>query len=150
LNAPGRIDVAEVAVCDFHDEVAYCVPGTSSLEWTLGRQVVGLSRPVKTVSIDRYCDLHNLRPDLVKVDVEGGEEQVLRGMALTLDEPRTPSFLIETHSEPSLLACQQLLRPFGYTLRVVQSTPTARQGSSHHYVIAAVGGVPTQRSIGVE
>jgi FkbM family methyltransferase len=48
---------------------------------------------VPVVSVDEYCVLHSLRPDLVKIDVEGAELQVLQGASRMLAE-RQPRWVI--------------------------------------------------------
>lgn len=47
-------------------------------------------------------------PDLVKIDVEGGEIDVLRGMGAAIHEKK-PVFLVEFHSEERLEEARQLL-----------------------------------------
>lgn len=50
--------------------------GTHSLSVDHG----GLSREVSTITIDEYCGRYNIKPDIIKIDVEGHEANVLRGM----------------------------------------------------------------------
>ncbi|MCS6908321.1 MAG: FkbM family methyltransferase [Anaerolineales bacterium] len=54
-------------------------------------------------------------PQVVKIDVEGGEVEVLRGMPRLLREVR-PLVLLETHSLPCAQACWDLLVGVGYRL----------------------------------
>ncbi|MGH9278887.1 MAG: FkbM family methyltransferase [Acidimicrobiales bacterium] len=42
--------------------------------------------PVPTVALDGYCATHDLHPDMVKIDAEGAETSILRGMARILRE----------------------------------------------------------------
>jgi len=52
-----------------------------------------------TLSLDDFCERQGLRPELVKVDVEGGEESVLKGMRRTMEQARPP-VLVEVHRWP--------------------------------------------------
>jgi FkbM family methyltransferase len=51
---------------------------------------------VPAVSLDDYCFEHELRPDVVKVDVEGGELLVLHGARKTLETER-PVVVLAVH-----------------------------------------------------
>lgn len=53
-----------------------------------------------------------LTPDFVKIDVEGFELEVLRGMAATIDRCG-PAFMIEYHRKTAK-SVAEFLRPFGY------------------------------------
>jgi hypothetical protein len=48
---------------------------------------------VPTTSLDAFCDKHRLRPDVIKIDVEGEELDVLRGARRTLSLPSVQTFL---------------------------------------------------------
>ncbi len=57
------------------------------------------------VTLDGYCAESGVRPDVVKVDVGGGECCVLRGAQWLLrDEPFRPTWLIELHDEAHVRA----------------------------------------------
>jgi hypothetical protein len=57
-------------------------------------------------------------PDLIKIDVEGAEDAVLRGARRILAE-RKPHLVIEVHSVDKDVACLQILRSHGYEPRIV-------------------------------
>jgi len=77
------------------------------------------STHVPSLSIDSYCDRHDAHPDIVKIDVEGAELQVLRGMEATLSEVNT--LFLEVHpdhllAEASLIDIEEFLRHSGFTV----------------------------------
>ena len=51
---------------------------------------------VQTVTLDEFCKTGNLRPNVVKIDVEGAELLVLRGCKRLLGQGRT-SFIVAVH-----------------------------------------------------
>ena len=61
---------------------------------------------VDVVRLDEYCAARKLRPDLMKVDVEGWEPEVLRGGGWIIDE-RVPSWVLcevaPARSDPAVL-----------------------------------------------
>ncbi len=63
-----------------------------------------------TVEIVPFDSL-GLRPDIVKIDVEGYERHVLEGMTETLKDAQ-PILLLESNAEDR--ACMELLSPLGY------------------------------------
>jgi FkbM family methyltransferase len=93
-----RVTVNPVALSDkegaatFH---AVGISGKSALsDANLGEDVEHFEVPVTT--IDSYCYLHNIKPSLIKIDVEGFEFSVLNGAKNTLKRYR-PSILVELH-----------------------------------------------------
>ncbi|MDQ3819688.1 MAG: FkbM family methyltransferase, partial [Acidobacteriota bacterium] len=56
---------------------------------------------VPTVTIDSLCDLYGIIPDLVKIDVEGAEQQVLHGSRKCALQAKS-RFLVEMHSNPDI------------------------------------------------
>lgn len=75
---------------------------------------------VLTRSLDDYCETRKLRPDLIKIDVEGAELLALEGASTILSKDK-PALIIAIH--PPLLPCGgenklfNLLRHHQYVLR---------------------------------
>jgi len=78
---------------------------------------------VTAVSIDRYVEVAGLtRLDLVKIDVEGAEDVVIRGMAKSFLRFR-PVVLVEIHANNGHQSeALELLKVAGYELMCVDST----------------------------
>ncbi len=64
------------------------------------------------VTIDRLADLYGM-PDLMKLDIEGGEVAALRGATKVL-AARRPAILLEVHGADVEWECLALLRQAGY------------------------------------
>jgi|SRR5579862_1516338 len=81
--------------------------------------------PVRT--LDEYLSSAGIRPDLIKIDVEGAEVLVLHGAAQTLRKIK-PDILIEVHDWPSVEADAviSLLTEYGYQTRLL--TVRSREG----------------------
>ena len=84
--------------------------------------VPGRCEYVATVAVDEIVRESGLRPDLLKIDVEGAEEQVLKGAAETLALAR-PTVLLSVHSDALRSACTAYLLNLGYGEPVVCEEP---------------------------
>jgi FkbM family methyltransferase len=76
LNSISNVMVNNVAVSDKPGDIAV-VDGSGGV---VAAGAIGNEITVSAVTADAYCALNNLRPSLVKIDVEGWEVQVLQGM----------------------------------------------------------------------
>ena len=77
---------------------------------------------VEAVSLDDFCGSSNLRPDVLKIDVEGAEYEVLIGAQRTISHCR-PKLLIELHhfdGNPAAHPVPGLLASWGYEIRWVE------------------------------
>jgi FkbM family methyltransferase len=91
------------------------VPGTPLMS---GRDIRKIS--IQTITLDTFCSEISLRPNLVKIDVEGAELLVLRGAAKLMDES-CPTIILAVHPYwlPTGQSSQQifeLLTRYGYTV----------------------------------
>jgi hypothetical protein len=76
---------------------------------------------VASVKLDSFCDAMGLRPDVIKIDVEGAEGMVLRGASAVLRRFR-PVLVLSTHpywlpSSDSVDAMFRLLAGHGYNVK---------------------------------
>jgi FkbM family methyltransferase len=93
-----RVTVCPVALSDVEGVTAFFAADTSGKS-SLSNANMGLDAKqiqVPVTTIDAYCSSQNIRPSLIKIDVEGFEFSVLNGARNTLREFR-PSVLVELH-----------------------------------------------------
>lgn len=80
---------------------------------------------VKTMTFDKYSELHGVAPDCIKIDAEGAEYKILKGMQKTIDAYH-PKLLIEIHSRHlekqgmSIRALFDFLERFDYNIWLVE------------------------------
>jgi FkbM family methyltransferase len=106
-------------------------PGTARLETRTGTGTGHLSETgtllVAVTSIDEcIAARHGRPPDLLKIDVEGGELDVLHGASRTLDEYH-PRLIVATHSYPLDAACRDFLLKRGYTAEILDQEQGDRE-----------------------
>lgn len=53
---------------------------------------------VESITLDDYCEAHGILPDWIKIDAEGAETLIIRGMQ-RLIETRHPPVILEFHSD---------------------------------------------------
>lgn len=74
----------------------------------------------RATTLDALAKEHNLKPTHIKIDVEGGEAEVLRGSEQLLSHVSPPLLLLELHNELIRSRCGNpsetlnLLKKFGY------------------------------------
>lgn len=99
------------------------------------RFVVATSQKRERVTLDDYCNENNIKPTLVKMDIEGAETEAVLGMERVLTEYR-PVILMELHErkirnlwnrDPQELL--EKIRSYGYRLRF----------NGHHWHYAKTG-----------
>ena len=71
-----------------------------------------IGRPVKTISLDHFCDASGLCPDLIKLDIEGAEYDALLGAAALISRGK-PHLILEQQSADSRCFC--FLKKNGYS-----------------------------------
>jgi FkbM family methyltransferase len=95
----------------------------------------------RVLRVVRLDDL-DLRPAVVKIDVQGGEEQALRGMARTIDRHR-PLFLFESNLEANHFLALRDYIPMAYRPDLDTLVPWNDQ-----MCILNIFGVPRERLAG--
>ena len=117
--------------------------GSALLDWRnppTARLVAGSAQrsnrsvSVDTISIDDFLREHpSLIPSMIKIDVEGHEVDVIRGMRRTLED-HTPVILCEMHRTNRDLAFE--LRAAGYTMRVLEKDVPVEQAPWWAHLLA--------------
>ena len=84
------------------------------LERTLAGRPVIWREGICAITLDEFCKETGIRPDVVKIDVDGSERHVLEGADETLRWHGLRSLLIEMPEDPAeRTACEQLLQRAG-------------------------------------
>ncbi len=89
------------------DKAVYDIDGTVSFKPSQSLKNPGISRidnneisdgyEVQAVSLDSFCLAEQINPDVVKIDVEGAELKVLKGMKNLLSEKKVKALIVEVH-----------------------------------------------------
>lgn len=95
-----RVEVIEALVADKHDCLSEFHAARTAVGWASAAYKPPGTRPihVRTVALDPFCAGRGERPDVVKIDVEGYEFEVLRGMEQLLRRAR-PTVFCALHPE---------------------------------------------------
>ena len=97
--------------------------GTGKVEGSAGRNNVeyGGVILVPGISIDEFVyEYGNPVPDVIKMDIEGGEVLALPGMKRVIAQNK-PVILLELHGPEASSAAWELLRIFGYHIRQMKA-----------------------------
>lgn len=122
-----NIHLHELAVSDSEGEVQFFTENLSGQNNSLISDFAGLEanakvagmapsvtvETVEAVTLDGFVPRHNLKPDFIKIDVEGAEEMVVRGMQHVLGE-HGPIIMIETNQTHD--AVFKIFRDNGYVV----------------------------------
>jgi len=156
LNGFGNVTAIPVAVGAERGELTFSTPtktGSMSASPDVRARMgeAAQTSTFRVTSVDAEIDARNLpQPDFIKIDVEGLEFDVLRGMRQTLNA-RTPDLFIEVHGADmeakrrNSAGVAEILLGAGYTLIHVETgnTVTSPDDSPARGHIFAASGPPT-------
>jgi FkbM family methyltransferase len=131
-----RVDVRNQAVADVPGRTAFTIvlkkPTRSGISATLDLTVDGAVEEIdaEVTTLDEALPA-DFRPALVKIDVEGGELEVLLGARRSLSEKRPVVAFEHQYGRRSdtarTLRIHDLLTEVGYEVRTISGTPLDRQ-----------------------
>ncbi len=113
LNRCTNVKVLELAVSD-HEGTAHFETRTGS---GVGHLAADGPLEVKLTSLDALKDLP--APNVMKIDVEGAEVQVLRGMRAILGTAK-PIIFLSLHGEELKNTCTEMLSSYGYRFQQIE------------------------------
>lgn len=124
LNSSENITLISKAVADKSGSTTFLVHSSGGMGKLSGSSGSDGDHPnnisVETVSIDDFVfQGKNPSPQLMKMDIEGGEVLALRGMLRLLKEAR-PMLLIELHGKQAAEAAWQTLHGANYSLQFMR------------------------------
>jgi FkbM family methyltransferase len=143
----GRVTITHAAVTDKVGEAVFLAHESGAMgkaEGSAGRDTHYSNRiRVPALTLDHFfLEQKNPPPQLVKMDIEGGEGLALAGMQQLLAEAR-PVLLIELHGEQAARQVWEQLQAHGYHLRTMGAGNTAVENVESldwkAYVIAVPG-----------
>lgn len=122
LNRVGNVEVVEAACAESAGQARF----EQGPDRTMGRVDERGGLVVATVALDDLVLAGRLpAPDLVKMDVEGGEARALRGSRAVLQRHR-PTIFLATHGPEIHRECCDMLAGLGYRLRGVAGAAADR------------------------
>lgn len=116
-----NIEIVPKAVTDKEDKVDFLIgpsTGTGKVMGSAGRQNFKYQREISIegTSIDHYVFTGKKQePDLIKIDIEGGEYIALEGMKLVLNQVK-PLILLELHGPEATSVSCKILQDAGYKI----------------------------------
>ncbi len=116
-------------------------PSHETSQVQLRGQFVGATDGAGIATLDSICG-HLESPCLVKIDVDGGEADILKGATALLRRGDT-RWLIETHSVALERDCLASLKAYGYSTQVIPNAwwrcilPEKRGGDQNRWLVAA-------------
>ena len=121
-----RVSVIQAAVQDHTGQAEFLVgpsDGMGKVQGSAGRDSIDYEQRIQVegISIDEFIENSgNPPPDIIKLDIEGGEILALPGMASLLQEGR-PILLIELHGPEAARVSWEALRTADYRITQMES-----------------------------
>lgn len=115
LALSDRSGVSRLHIQDLAPGSALHTESEATLDRTLAGRPVVWREGICTLTLDAFCDHTALKPQAIKLDVDGTEPRILAGGARTLRSPRLRSLMIEMPGDRAArLAYEQQLAAAGF------------------------------------
>ena len=127
-----NVTIEHLALSDSDGEVTLYIPTNKvSKNSSPGATIVehkertdmNVTETVRTETLDSYCSRNGIKPDFLKIDVEGNEFRIFQGGSETLKKHK-PKIIVEIEAQhvgkEKVLETFRLLETFGYKGQVVQ------------------------------
>lgn len=123
-NLEAKVDVEEMAVSDHDGKTKFYLSKESEIN-SLHTNKDSKAINIKTISLDKYANLHHLKHvNMLKIDVEGHEYSVIIGSKTLLTKHKIDVIVFEVNDQSGQyyqdnLKTRELLRSFGYKLYLI-------------------------------
>ncbi len=134
VNGFKNVVLINKAVSSAPGTVTFCAGKSLSMGYVGAPVRGGEVIEVEAITLDDVLEDH-LPPSIVKVDIEGGGVDLVRG-ARTVAEKHRPIWILEVHNHEEETAFKNLLVPLGYRFESPNSEPIATDQGLPNHVIA--------------
>lgn len=132
LNNLTNVTIVEAAVSESVG-IARFASGESN---SMGRLAEGGNFDVPTVSMDEFCVEIGIEcPDVIKLDIEGGESLALKGAARVIEQGKS-TILLALHGYEQEQNCLSVLRAGHFVLQYLDGTPARDEPLRSDEIIA--------------
>jgi FkbM family methyltransferase len=110
INQAHKITLYVLALSSQTGETSFSAP-SNAFDLQGAEYCYPINYNIATMSIDDFCQAHHFDPTHIKIDVDGGELDLLSGTERTLASQRTKTLLIEVNDntrEPALRKLNQM------------------------------------------
>lgn len=90
---------------------------------------------VEVTNLNSFTE-SNVRPNLIKIDVEGAEKDVIHGASKLLTHFPAPIFLVEIHDEENDQAVREVFDSNGFHLTEIEPTNNRRSSRYPYHILA--------------
>jgi FkbM family methyltransferase len=119
-NLTGHVKIVPWAVSDTNGRTLLYLSDTSSGDHSLNKKTTQNVITVQTITIDGYTKTTGIFPTIMKIDVEGAEYQVLKGMNKTLRKRTLRTVFIELNGDnPHIDETVDMLQNTGFQLHIL-------------------------------
>lgn len=87
---------------------------------------------VEVTTLDSFVESEGVAPNLVKIDVEGGEAEVLAGGSGLINSGKAPRIIVETHGQETVNFIEKNLRSAGYRFFDMRGKPLQSLFAERH------------------
>ncbi|MGM0442277.1 MAG: FkbM family methyltransferase [Elusimicrobiota bacterium] len=142
----GKVFINNVAVCDKNNKTVEFYPhqkNNLSTNRILNREDKIKQKnnfcTAKTITIDHYCNVEGIKPDIIKIDIEGSETFAVKGMKNIIKE-KYPLLIVEIHPKQMKQfkhgprALIRLLEKWNYTPYIIKNYREKSTGESDNLV----------------
>lgn len=112
LNNLSNVTALKIAMSDRDGEIIFGGHAGGT-----GPKIGGGNNKVKTITLDSFLKQNNLKPDLMKIDVEGAEALVFEGGKEFFTGQSNPQILLEVHLNSSGKALFEKINSYGHFKR---------------------------------